>query len=207
MKKKIIISGAFIALALIFAISYSVTRALLERDNNLAIETSGDGQEELLPTTKIILKAIEENTGMLMEYKSLSLKDFEDDKDIQNKSIYSSKASLVEYLKTTGYKLEEDNGQEIIFSKTKDKGFVEGKYYLGVDEKGYICIYKAINSTKLTIENPKEDISGRKIEELQEFEKMKLKSNSFSFSTREEALDALSEYDSQVFYYKTIYWY
>ena len=196
MKKKIIISGALCALALIFAISYSVTKGLLDRRNSTAIETSVNSKEELLPTTKIILKAIEEKTGMLMEYKSLSLKDFEDEEHMQKKSIYSSKANLVEYLKTTGYKLEEDNGQEIIFTRIKDKGFVEGKYYLGVDEKGYICIYKAINSTKLTIENPKEDISGRKIEELQEFERMKLKSNSFSFSTREEALDALSEYDS-----------
>ena len=196
MKKKIIISGAFCALALIFAISYSVTKGLLDRRNSTAIETSVNSKEELLPTTKIILKAIEEKTGMLMEYKSLSLKDFENEEHMQKKSIYSSKANLIEYLKTTGYKLEEDNGQEIIFTRIKDKGFVEGKYYLGVDEKGYICIYKAINSTKLTIENPKEDISGRKIEELQEFERMKLKSNSFSFSTREEALDALSEYDA-----------
>ena len=196
MKKTIIISGAFCALALIFAISYSVTRGLLDRGNSTAIETSGNSKEELSPTTKIILKAIEEKTGMLMEYKSLSLKDFEDEEYMQNKSSYSSKASLVEYLKSTGYKLEEDNGQEIIFTRIKDKGFVEGKYYLGVDEKGYICIYKAINSTRLTIENPSEDISGRKIEELKEFERMKLKSNSFSFSTREEALDALSEDDS-----------
>ncbi|WP_426349224.1 hypothetical protein ACPWSR_15995 [Alloiococcus sp. CFN-8] len=196
MKKKIIIAVAIFALALIFPISYYVTRGLLERQDNKVIETSRMNQEELLPTTKIILKAIEDKTGMLMEYKSLSLKDFADEKHSENKSIYTTKANLVEYLKTTGYKLEEDNGQEIVFTKIKDKGYEEGKYYLGVNEEGYICIYRAINTSNLTIEKPEEDISGRKIEELQEYERTKLITNSFSFSTREEALDALSEYDS-----------
>lgn len=196
MKRPKIIIGAIVMVALIFTISYSIARLILNKQNSPVIETSANNKGELLPSTKIILKAIEEGTGMLMEYKSLSLKDFEDEQDSQNRAVYTSKNTLVEYLKTTGYILEEDNGLEIIFTRTKDKGFVEGKYYLGVDEEGYICIYKAINSTKLTIENPDEDISGRKIEELQEFERMKLKTNSFSFSNREEALDALSEYDS-----------
>ena len=196
MKKPIIIIGAIVMIALIFTISYSIARIVLNDQNSPVVETSANRDGELLPDTKIILKAVEEGTGMLMEYKSLSFKDFEDEQDSQNQSIYTSKNSLVEYLKTTGYTLEEDNGREIIFTRTKDKGFVEGKYYLGVDEEGYICIYKAVNSNKLTIEKPEEDISGRKIEELKEYERMKFKTNSFVFSTREEALEFLSEYDS-----------
>ena len=196
MKKKILITVALFTLVLIFSITYFVTRGLIDNENNKVIETSGINQEELLPTTKIILKAIEDKTGMLMEYKSLSLKELEGENYSENKSIYTTKANLVEYLKTVGYKLEEDNGQEIVFTKIKDKGYEEGRYYLGVNEEGFICIFRAVNSSKLTIENPKEDISGRKIEELQEFERTKLKTNSFSYSTREEALDALSEYDS-----------
>ena len=196
MKKKIIIALAIFALALIFPISYYMTRGLLERQNNKTVETAGLNQQELQPTTKIILKAIEDKTGMLIEYKSMSLKDLEGEQHFENKPIYATKASLVEYLKTSGYRMEEDNGQEIVFTKIQDMGYKEGMYYLGVNEEGYICIYKAINTTKLTMEKPEEDISGRKIEELQEFERTRLRTNSFSFSTREEALDALSEYDS-----------
>ena len=197
MKKKGIIIGAIVVMALLFTISYSITREILSKKDDSTVETVSNNLDELMPSTKIILKAIEEDTGMMMEYRSITLKEFEKEQGKLNQAAYASKNSLVEYLKGTGYALEKDNGGEIIFSRTMDnKSYEAGKYYLGVDEEGYICIYVAINSTKLVIENPKEDISGRKIEELPEYERMNIKRNSVSFSNREDALEYLSEYDS-----------
>ncbi len=195
-KKAIVIGASAVGIILIFTLSYLYTKASLDKKSKENLTSIAFNAQELSDKTMIILKAQDKESNALTEYKAITFKEFKETYDYKVEEGKGSKPALVEYLKVKGYTLERESQEELAFIKMHAKGYVVDKYYLGATEEGYICILKAKNTEELIVENPSEDISSRKLDMLQEYEKNWIKNNTEAYDTREEALDALSEYDS-----------
>lgn len=106
-----------------------------------------------------------------------------------------TKEDLSEELSKDGYILSEWDDNKLIYvrdSETNSNKFEGNKYYLG-EENGYISIFKT--DTKGTvIESEKKVYSDSKpLANLPEIDQNYIKENKFSFDTKEEALQKLSE--------------
>lgn|GEM_PF-4620040 len=196
MKRKITIITilAITALISIFSLSYyfSKTNLFKEKSKDVDKSTFSSGLE-LSEDTSIVTKSKDDKTGEYTNYKAMKYKDFIKQFNYTGKA---DRESLEKFMTEKNYKLESKSDKELIFIKYSEKALLKNKFYLGVTEEGYICIYKCNDEGKLFIEDKKQDISKRRIDDLQDYEKNKVKNHEFMFNTKEEALDALSEYDS-----------
>lgn len=196
MKRKITIITilAITALISIFSLSYyfSKTNLFKEKSKDVDKSTFSSGLE-LSEDTSIVTKSKDDKTGEYINYKAMKYKDFIKQFNYTGKA---DRESLEKFMTEKNYKLESKSDKELIFIKSSEKALLKNKFYLGVTEEGYICIYKCNDEGKLFIEDKKQDISKRRIDDLQDYEKNKVKNHEFMFNTKEEALDALSEYDS-----------
>ena len=193
MKKRIIVVGLMVTLFLtsVFFLAYSLTNNRDSKDKltkTNTLSTSGNLGEEV----SIIIKTKDSN-GDLSDYKKYKLADFKTNFNYMGKN---NKEDIQGFMNNLGYSLEGDNKQELSFIKTSLKSFESGKYYLGVTQEGYICIYKADEQGQLFIEDRQEHIGRKTLEDLSKYEQNKIINNEFLFNSSEEALDALSEYDS-----------
>lgn len=196
MKRKIAIITyiAIIILISVFSFSYYFYKNSLFKEKNKDLDKSTFSSTlEIGEEVNIITKSKDEKTGELTNYKAMKFKDFKKLFDYNGKS---DSESLEKFMSEKNYKLESKSDKELIFILSSEKKLIKNKFYLGVTEEGYVCIYKCNDEGKLVIENVKEDVSKRKIDDLQDYEKNKVINHEFMFNTKEEALDALSEYDS-----------
>lgn len=195
MKKNIVIItiSVITAVIVLFSGTYYLSKNKFlkedEGDKQSTFSSGADVSEDI----NIILKSKDEKTGEFTEYKAYNFKDF---KKTLNYTGKADKDTVVKFMKDRSYNLESINTKEMVFIKTSPKGLIKDKYYLGITQDGFICIYKCLENGELIIENKNSDISRRRAEVLQDFEKNKIKNHEFMFNTRDEALDALSEYDS-----------
>lgn len=196
MKRKIAIITyiAIILLISVFSLSYYFSKNNLLKEKNKDFDKSTFSSTlEIGEDVNIITKSKDDKTGEFTNYKSMKFKDFKKLFDYKGKS---DSESLEKFMTEKNYKLENKSDKELVFIMSSEKKLIKNKFYLGVTEEGYVCIYKCNDEGKLLIENAKEDVSKRKIDDLQEYEKNKVINHEFMYNTKEEALDALSEYDS-----------
>lgn len=193
MKKRIIIVGLMVMVFLtsVFFLAYSITNNKDSKDkltNNNTLSTN----DNLGEGVSIIIKTKDAN-GDFSDYKKYKLADFKSNFNYIGKD---NKQDLQGFMKKLGYSLESDNKQELSFIKTSITSFESGKYYLGATAEGYICIYKADEQGQLFIEDRQNHIGRKTLEDLSEYEQNMIINNELSYNSNEEALDALSEYDS-----------
>lgn len=92
-----------------------------------------------------------------------------------------------------GYELVSSNEEEIVF--LTDMGILEkNKYYIG-EKDGYIAIFKTGEDGRAFIEKP-EDVSTKKIEDLPEVDRNKIKNFEKKYDTREECEENITNYIS-----------
>lgn len=98
-------------------------------------------------------------------------------------------------LSKNGYNLSEKNEQKLTFTREKEVNSTNlspNKYYLG-EENGYISVFKTDSKGEI-IESEKKVYSDSKpISNLPETDQNYIKENKFSFDSKDEALQKLSE--------------
>lgn len=126
--------------------------------------------------------------------KSMALKDFKTQKDISGEM---NREDLLEALESDNYKLEKEGEDQMVFNRSSVKKLTPNNYYLG-EKDGYFAIYKADSSGNPTIENEKEDIfkDYKMVKELNEMDQEKIVNLEFSFTTKEDAQEKISEFIS-----------
>lgn len=98
-------------------------------------------------------------------------------------------------LSKDGYVLSEKNNQKLTFTRDEEvnnNNLTPNKYYLG-EENGYISVFKTDSNGEI-IESEKKVYSDSKpISNLPETDQNYIKENKFSYDTKDEALQKLSE--------------
>ncbi|MBS5885104.1 MAG: hypothetical protein E6300_08905 [Clostridium sp.] len=106
-----------------------------------------------------------------------------------------TKEDLSEELSTQGYVLSEWDNNKLVYTRdaaVNTSKFKSNKYYLG-EENGFISLFKTDSNGNI-IESEKKVYSDSKpISNLPEIDQNYIKEYKFSFDTREEALQKLSE--------------
>ncbi|MFW2487688.1 hypothetical protein ACN077_03815 [Clostridium chromiireducens] len=186
-KKKLFI-GMTMVLALIFFITYYLSDKYITNKNarNNAVTASEiNKNNELSDNTKIYLFSGE------TKEKELTLADLKKELNI-NKNL--SAAELSKALKEKGYVLEIQANGEMTYKKDLSKVVKPNKYYIG-EKDGYLAIYKTDNDGTLLIEK-KEDVysDNKKVDNLRELDKDKIKNFELEFDTKDDAEESLSEF-------------
>ncbi|MBE6054085.1 MAG: hypothetical protein E7212_09275 [Clostridium sartagoforme] len=102
---------------------------------------------------------------------------------------------LSKELSKEGYKLSEKNEQKLTYSRDKEvksDKFEANKYYLG-EENGYISIFKTDENGNIVESEKKVYTDSKPISNLPETDQNYIKEHKFSFDSREDALQKLSE--------------
>ncbi|OPJ59469.1 hypothetical protein [Clostridium chromiireducens] len=186
-KKKLFI-GMTMVLALIFFITYYLSDKYITNKNarNNAVTASEiNKNNELSDNTKIYLFSGE------TKEKELTLAELKKELNI-NKNL--SAAELSKALKEKGYVLEIQANGEMTYKKDLSKVVKPNKYYIG-EKDGYLAIYKTDNDGTLLIEK-KEDVysDNKKVDNLRELDKDKIKNFELEFDTKDDAEESLSEF-------------
>ena len=170
--------------------SYLITNYLININNKQNVEAQNENvfsSNEYLNDSIFITLKTNDNVDMVDNLlnikKKLNLKE----------KLTEEELSLE--LSKDGYKLSEKNEEKLTY--TRDKAirsdvFEANKYYLG-EENGYISIFKTDESGNI-IESEKKVYSDSKpIVNLPETDQTYIKDHKFSFDSKEEALQKLSE--------------
>ena len=189
-QKSAIIVALVTLLAITFCASYFITNYLINKNNKQNIKAQNENvfsSNEYLNDSIFITLKTNDNVDMVDNLlnikKKLNLKD----------KLTEEELSLE--LSKDGYKLSEKNEEKLTY--TRDKAirsdvFEANKYYLG-EENGYISIFKTDESGNV-IESEKKVYSDSKpIVNLPETDQTYIKDHKFSFDSKEEALQKLSE--------------
>lgn len=189
-QKSAIIVALVTLLAITFCASYFITNYLINKNNKQNVEVQNENvfsNNEYLNDSIFITLKTNDNVDMVDNLlnikKKLNLKD----------KLTEEELSLE--LSKDGYKLSEKNEEKLTY--TRDKAirsdvFEANKYYLG-EENGYISIFKTDESGNV-IESEKKVYSDSKpIVNLPETDQTYIKDHKFSFDSKEEALQKLSE--------------
>ena len=189
-QKSAIIVALVTLLAITFCASYFITNYLINKNNKQNVEAQNENvfsSNEYLNDSIFITLKTNDNVDMVDNLlnikKKLNLKD----------KLTEEELSLE--LSKDGYKLSEKNEEKLTY--TRDKAirsdvFEANKYYLG-EENGYISIFKTDESGNV-IESEKKVYSDSKpIVNLPETDQTYIKDHKFSFDSKEEALQKLSE--------------
>jgi hypothetical protein len=98
-------------------------------------------------------------------------------------------------LSKDGYKLSEKNEQKLTYTRDKEvksDKFEANKYYLG-EENGYISVFKTDDNGNIIESEKKVYTDSKPLSNLPETDQNYIKENKFSFDSRDEALQKLSE--------------
>lgn len=98
-------------------------------------------------------------------------------------------------LSKDGYKLSEKNEQKLTYTRDKEvksDKFEANKYYLG-EENGYISIFKTDDNGNIIESEKKVYTDSKPLANLPETDQNYIKENRFSFDSKDDALQKLSE--------------
>jgi len=186
-KKKLFISMT-IALAIIFSITYYLSDKYITNKNakNNAIKVSETRKgNELNDNKKIYLFAGEKKE------KELTIADLKKEFNIDGNV---TQAELSKVLKDKGYVLEIESNGLMTYKKNNSKSVKPNKYYIG-EKNGFLAIFKTDKDGTLLIENNKDIYSeSKKVDNLRETDKNKIKNFEFEYETKEDAEESLSEF-------------
>ena len=189
-QKSAIIVALVTLLAITFCASYFITNYLINKNNKQNVEAQNENvfsSNEYLNDSIFITLKTNDNVDMVDNLlnikKKLNLKE----------KLTEEELSLE--LSKDGYKLSEKNEEKLTYTRDeaiRSDVFEANKYYLG-EENGYISIFKTDESGNV-IESEKKVYSDSKpIVNLPETDQTYIKDHKFSFDSKEEALQKLSE--------------
>lgn len=186
-KKKLFISMTII-LALIFSITYYLSDKYITNKNaknNVAIASDINKNSGLSDSTKIYLFAGEKKE------KESTIADLKKELNIDGNLTQSE---LSKALKDKGYALEVESSGEMTYKRDISKSVKPDKYYIG-EKDGFLAIYKTDNDGILLIENSEDVYSNnKKVDNLRESDKNKIKNFEFEYNSKEDAEESLSEF-------------
>lgn len=186
-KKKLFISMT-VTLVLIFSITYYLSDKYIVNKNakNKAVVASEiKKSSELSDSTKIYLFAGENKE------KESTLADLKKELNIDGNL---TMPDLSKALKNRGYVLELESNGEMTYKRDISKSVKPNKYYIG-EKDGFLAIYKTDNDGTLLIENSEDVYSdSKKVENLREPDKNKIRNFEFEYNSKEDAEESLSEF-------------
>ncbi|HEX9024865.1 MAG TPA: hypothetical protein VF839_00200 [Clostridium sp.] len=186
-KKKLFVSMTII-LALIFSITYYLSDKYITNKNaknKAAIASEVKKSSGISDSTKIYLFAGENKE------KESTIADLKKELNIDGNL---TQAELSKALQDKGYVLEIESNGEMKYKKDISKFIKPNKYYIG-EKDGFLTIYKTDNDGTLLIENSEDVYSNnKKVENLRESDKNKIKNFEFEYNSKEDAEENLSEF-------------
>lgn len=186
-KKKLFISMTII-LALIFSITYYLSDKYITNKKaiNNAVEASEiNKSNELSDSKKIYLFSGEKKE------KELTIADLKKELKIDGNL---TQAELSKVLKDKGYALEIEANGSMTYKKNDSKSVKPNKYYIG-EKDGFLAIFKTDKDGILLIENSEDVYSeSKKVADLREMDKNKIKNFEFEYDSKEDAEESLSEF-------------
>ena len=186
-KKRLFISMTII-LALIFSITYYLSGKYITNKNarNNTARVSGINKSSgLSDNTKIYLFAGEKKE------KESTIADLKKELNIDGNLTQSELSKL---LKDKGYVLELESSGQMTYKRDISKSVKPNKYYIG-EKDGFLAIYKTDNDGILLIENSQDVYSNnKKVNNLRESDKNKIRNFEFEYNSKEDAEENLSEF-------------
>ena len=186
-KKKLFISMTIILL-IIFSITYYLSDKYITNKKaiNNAVEASQVNKSNALSDSKKIYLFAGEK-----KEKELTIADLKKELNIDGNL---TQAELSKVLKDKGYVLEIEANGLMTYKKNDSKSVKPNKYYIG-EKNGFLAIFKTDKDGILLIENNKDIYSeSKKVENLRETDKNKIKNFEFEYETKEDAEESLSEF-------------
>ena len=191
LKKLYYIISVIVLLGICFSVSYLITDRLTNpKYDKTNIEKSED---------KIVYSSKEKlSDDFTIEFiegsqviRELSLKEFKSENDID---VDVTEQFLLNYIETTGYKLEALEDDRMVFKKQDEKALLPNKYYLG-EKDGYFAIYTTDDNGKAYIENDTDVFKDyKKIDTIPISAEEDIKSLKYCYDSKEEALERLAGY-------------
>ena len=183
-KQKAAMLVSFISLlAICFCLSYFITDYITDPNRDI---TNAEAQNETVYS---------ENNKYLDDNIYVMLKTNDNIDMAENLINLKSKLDLSEELSTQGYVLSEWDNNKLVYTRdaaVNTSKFKSDKYYLG-EENGFISLFKTDSNGNI-IESEKKVYSDSKpLSNLPEIDQNYIKEHKFSFDTKEEALQKLSE--------------
>ncbi|ERK30188.1 hypothetical protein [Clostridium intestinale] len=186
----IIISSLF--LTLVFAGTYVGVSKYIH--NKYKVEQEQVKEEQLLNEKD---KSLKDSITLIFKNndkveKSMKLKDYKNENSITGDI---NREELLNKLENKNYSLEKEGEEQMVFSRSTIKKLTPNSYYLG-EKDGYFAIYKADSSGKPTIEDESKDVfkNYKMVKELSDLDQEKIVNFEFSFTTKEDAEEKLSEF-------------
>lgn len=186
----IILSSLF--LVLVFAGTYVGVSKYIH--NKYKVEQEQIKEEQLLNEKD---KSLKDSITLIFKNndkveKSMKLKDYKSENSITGDI---NREELLNTLENKNYSLEKEGEEQMVFSRSTVKKLTPNSYYLG-EKDGYFAIYKADSSGKPTIEDESKDVfkNYKMVKELSDLDQEKIVNFEFSFTTKEDAEEKLSEF-------------
>lgn len=184
-KKKLFI-GMTLALALIFSITYYFSEKYISNKNakNNPVSSS-EINNKLNDNIRIYLYAGEKKE------KELTLSELKKELNI-DKNL--TETELSKALKDKGYVLEVESNGEMTYKRDASKAVKPNKYYIG-EKDGFLAIYKTDDNGTLSIENSQDVYTNsKKVDNLSEIDKDKIKNFELEYNSKDDAEESLSEF-------------
>jgi len=186
-KKKLFISMTIILL-IIFSITYYLSDKYITNKKaiNNAVEASQVNKSNALSDSKKIYLFAGEK-----KEKELTIADLKKELNIDGNL---TQAELSKVLKDKGYVLEIEANGLMTYKKNDSKSVKPNKYYIG-EKDGFLAIFKTDKDGILIIEKVEDVYSdSKKVDNLREIDKNKIKNFEFEYDSKEDAEESLSEF-------------
>ena len=186
-KKKLFISMTIILL-IIFSITYYLSDKYITNKKaiNNAVEASQVNKSNALSDSKKIYLFAGEK-----KEKELTIADLKKELNIDGNL---TQAELSKVLKDKGYVLEIEANGLMTYKKNDSKSVKPNKYYIG-EKDGFLAIFKTDKDGILIIEKAEDVYSdSKKVDNLREIDKNKIKNFEFEYDSKEDAEESLSEF-------------
>jgi len=190
-QKSAIIVTLVTLLAITFCASYFITNYLINnKNNNQNVEAQNENvfsNNEYLNDSIFITLKTNDNVDMVDNLLNIKKK--------LNLKEKLTEEELTLELSKDGYKLSEKNEEKLTYTRDeaiRSDVFEANKYYLG-EENGYISIFKTDESGSVIESEKKVYKDSKPIVNLPETDQTYIKEHKFSFDSKEEALQKLSE--------------
>lgn len=192
-KQKAAMLVSFISLlAICFCLSYFITDYITDPNRDI---TNAEAQNETVYSENN--KYLDDNIYVMLKTND-NIDMAENLINLKSKLDLSeniTKEDLSEELSTQGYVLSEWDNNKLVYTRAaaiNTSKFKSDKYYLG-EENGFISLFKTDSNGNI-IESEKKVYSDSKpLSNLPEIDQNHIKEHKFSFDTKEEALQKLSE--------------
>lgn len=192
-KQKAAMLVSFISLlAICFCLSYFITDYITDPNRDI---TNAEAQNETVYSENN--KYLDDNIYVMLKTND-NIDMAENLINLKSKLDLSeniTKEDLSEELSTQGYVLSEWDNNKLVYTRdaaVNTSKFKSDKYYLG-EENGFISLFKTDSNGNI-IESEKKVYSDSKpLSNLPEIDQNYIKEHKFSFDTKEEALQKLSE--------------